>query len=115
LLPKDQQLDIGTPASTKASSGVAPKRPREADDIVDPKDLSKLVEMQTKFFDYALGGHSHSASSSSASQSSMDMEIVSLQRLRNDMTLTPEQRKKVDTKYSSIIDKICLTSADLTA
>jgi hypothetical protein len=132
LLPRDLQLDIGTNHSANAPS-TAIKRPRGTDrgtdDIVNPKDLSKLVEMQTKFFDYALGGRgigtngSDQASSSSSSSSTqhvdrlsaMDTEIVALQRLRSDNSLTQEQRQKVDARYNSVIDRICYTTSDLTA
>lgn len=131
LLPKDLQLDIGTAATTtRASTLPPPKKPRGGDDIVAPNDLAKLVEMQTKFFDYALGGRdmgmnesatgrdgpNTQSSASSSSTRVSDSDVISqLQRLRADTLLSSDQRKKVDDAYNAIIDKVCLSVSDLTS
>jgi hypothetical protein len=79
--------------------------------------------MQTKFFDYALGGRdgsSQPSSSSSAGTKRLDAftdyesQIGALQRLRADTTLSQEQRQRIDDKYFSIIDRLCMNTSDLT-
>jgi hypothetical protein len=127
LLPEENQMDIGTTKGNSSSNGN--KRGRSAVDIVDPGDLTELIRMQTKFFDYALGGRPLGSEGSSSQQSSscssnaqrmdpfgdIDKQISALQRLRNDDTLSPEKKLQVENKYLSIIDRFCMTTSDLTA
>lgn len=121
LLPPENQMDIGVGrAAVSDSSSKKKGRSSVQGDIVDPGRLSDLIQMQTKFFDYALGGRDgpstqSSASSSSTRVSDFEHQITQLQRLRADTLLSPEQRQKVDDAYNSIIDKICLTTSDLTS
>lgn len=116
LLPEEAQIDVGTTSQNEPFKG---KRPR-CDDIIDPSKLEKLVELQSKFFDYALGGRVNSngpslPSAASTASVSTGEELDVLQRLRADTTLTDEQRKKVDKKFDSLIDRVCLNATDLTA
>jgi len=116
LLPEEAQIDVGTTSQNESFKG---KRPR-CDDIIDPSKLEKLVELQSKFFDYALGGRVNSngpslPSAASTASVSTGEELDVLQRLRADTTLTDEQRKKVDKKFDSLIDRVCLNATDLTA
>lgn len=119
LLPEENQLDIGVGRAAPSDSGSKKKgRSTVQGDIVDPARLSDLITMQTKFFDYALGGRDGPSTQSSASSSStrdVDHQITQLQRLRADTSLSPDQKKKVDDAYNSIIDKVCLSASDLTS
>jgi hypothetical protein len=115
LLPEEAQIDIGTGASRQSFQGKQGKRARDnLEDIVDPSKLDKLVELQSKFFDYALGGRA-SQSASSASTESASGELDLLQRLRADVTLNQQQRQKVEQKLNSFIDRVCLNATDLTS
>jgi hypothetical protein len=114
VLPEDEQLDTfdmqqSAPPSKK--SRVSAPTP----DIIEPAKLDTMIEMQTKFFEYALGGGVNSDGVNSASTrssagtsklSAYDTQLSLLQRLRSDESLTIEQRKKVDDKFEKVLQAI---------
>lgn len=114
LVPVECQLDIGVSGASHEVPEVGRKRAYASSPApFEPSKLEKLIEMQSKFFEYALGGNvSRSLSSSSAALTTdvhtLDAEIALCQRLRSDKTLTSEQRQKVDAKYDALIEQALL-------
>lgn len=117
VLPEEEQLDTfhveGQPAPSSALKRSRVSTPTP--DIIEPAKLDKMIEMQTKFFEYALGGGVNSDGVNSASTrssagtsklSAYDTHLQILQRLRSDDTLSPAQREKVNAKFEKVLQAV---------
>jgi hypothetical protein len=117
LLPPEMQLDIGaqTPAAQSTSSGQKRSRVSSPPDIVDPEKLTQMIDMQTRFFEYALGGQRSAATVSTdttvesgvKSLAALRSQLALLKELRQDENLDASQMQKVKDKYDKVVNAIC--------
>ena len=117
LLPAEMQLDLGaqTPAAQSTSSAQKRARVSSPPDIVDPEKLTQMIDMQSRFFEYALGGQRSGATVSTdrtvesgvKSLAALRSQLALLKELRQDENLDASQMQKVKDKYDKVVNDIC--------